>query len=450
MTPLSNRIAGRFTRALKSRWVVALALLGAGCASTGDRQIGRAMRTGDWDHAIRLLTTQSVQHPSDAKVWARLGEAQYNAGHDSDAVEALNKALVLDEKLYGAHLFLGYVNEKQNNLDRALWHYQVFVDGKPHTNAARDTERRIAALKRQRAEVFAQQAIAREKELSPASYPDSTIGVVYFNGDRLPDSLRPLAKGLAEMMVTDLSKVPELQVVERLRLDKILEELKLSSSAAFDTATAPRMGKLLGAAHVLGGDISPLTQKRLRLDPQLVSAKTGEVALPGEQVGALAHVMAMEKDMVFSVLKEMGIKLSKKERADLAQLPTDSLSAFLAFSRGLDYEDRGEYDKAQREFDKAHTIDPGFVAAQDRAVESGYLSGSSPSSGPEDLGDFAASTSGESEWQTPTVSTDGRLNTLLENGGLIRAVGTEGLEENPTTPPVSGGSSVIINGRFDD
>jgi TolB-like protein len=381
-------------------------------------------------------------------VWARLGEAEYQAGHDAEAADALNKALVLDEKLYATHLFLGYVAERQNNPDRALWHYQVYIDRKPGTKAARDTGRRIAALKQARATAFAREALAKEQELSPASYPDSTIGVVYFNGDRLPDSLRPLSKGLAEMMVTDLSKISKLQVVERLRIDRILDELKLSSGNAFDSATAPRMGKLLGAARVLGGDISGLPQDRLRLDPQLVSAKTGEVEMPGEQVGALAKVMAMEKDMVFAVLKQMHIKLTPEERAEIAKTPTDSIAAFMAFSRGLDFQDRGEFDKAEREFNRAQTIDPSFSEAGQRATESGYLSGSSPSSEPQPLDEFAAATSESSEWQTQTPDTDLRLNILLENGGLIRGTGTPA--DNPYTPPVSGQSTVIIDGRFDE
>ncbi len=430
--------------------VVFAATLVLGCAAGRERVVGRAMQAGDYDRAIRVLTIATTEQPQDARIWARLGEAQYYAGHDSDAVDALNKALVLDDKLYGSYLFLGFVAEKLGNLDRALWYYQVYVDRKPNTAMARDTQRRIAALKLQRAEAFAQDAIAKEKELSPAGYPDSTIGVVYFNADRLPDSLRPLAKGLAEMMVTDLSKVPKLQVVERLRIDRIIDELKLSSSAAFDSTTAPRMGKLLGAARVLGGDISSLPQNRLRMDPQLVSAKTGEVSMPGEQVGALGKVMSMEKDMVFAVLKKMNIKLTAAERAAIAKIPTDSLEAFMAFSRGLDYQDRGEFDKAQREFNRAHTIDPSFTAAGQHSTESGYLSGSSASATPQPLDQFSAATSEDTEWQSETPNTDSRLNTLLENGGLIRGAGSPASTDNPYTPPVSGQSSVIIDGRFDE
>lgn len=432
-------------------WVgsVVAATLVVGCAASRERVVGRAMQAGDWDRAIRVLTIATTEEPQNAKLWARLGEAEYNAGHDSDAVMALNKALVLNEKLYGSYLYLGFVAERQNNLDRALWYYQVYVDRTPNAKLARDTQRRIAALKRQRAEAFAQDAIAKERELSPATYPDSTIGVVYFNADRLPDSLRPLSKGLAEMMVTDLSKVPKLQVVERLRIDRILDELKLSSTAAFDSTTAPRVGKLLGAARVLGGDISGMPQGRLRIDPQLVSAKTGEVAMPGEQVGSIAKVMSMEKDMVFAVLKKLNIKLTTEQRAAISKMATDSVAAFMAFSRGLDYQDRGEFDKAQREFNRAHAIDPSFTAAAQHATEAGYLSGSSASAPPQSLNQFASSTSEDTEWQMETTNTDSRLNTLLENGGLIRGVGSPATD-NPYTPPVSGQSSVIIDGRFDD
>lgn len=429
--------------------LIALPILVSGCAASGDRMIGRAMRAGDWSEAVRLLTAESVRNPDDAKVWARLGEAQYNTGHDAEAEDDLNKALVLDETMYSAHLFLGYVAERQENLDRALWHYQVFVDHKPKTTAARDTQRRIEALKQARAAAFAQKALTDEQHLSPASYPDSSIGVVYFNGERLPDTLRPLAKGLAEMMVTDLSKIPSLMVVERLRVEKLIEEMNLSSTSAFDSTTAPRMGKLLGAAHLLGGDVAGMPQNRVRVDPQIVNARTGEVALPGEHVGGLSGIMGMEKDIVFSVLKKLGIKLTAEQRSELSKVPTDSLAAFLAFSRGLDYQDRGLYDKAEREFSRAVTIDPSFQIASEHATETQYLSGSSPAP-PQNLETFAAQTSAQTEWQAEAPSTDLMLGAILNNTAMIRPVGTETTQDDPNTPPTPGAGTVIVNGHFDE
>jgi tetratricopeptide (TPR) repeat protein len=422
-----------------------------GCAATGGRRADRALRSGDYDTALRLLTTESVEHPGDAKVWARLGEAQYRLGHLDAARESLQKALDLDGDLYSAHLFLGYIAEKNANYDLALWHYQIYADREGKSREAKEAWRRIEALRQERAKDFAEEQIAKERELSPATYPDSTIGVVYFRSERLPDSLRPLTKGLAEMTVTDLSKVPQLQVVERLKTEKLLEELKLSNTSAFDTTKAPRLGKLLGASQVLGGDVSDLTESRLRFDPQIVSSKTGEVSLPEEQVGYLREFFKMQKQMVFDVLDKLGIALTAQARDSLAHIPTESFDAFMAYSRGLDYRDRGEYDAAKNEFALAVKLDPGFQEAAEQQREVNDLSGTGIEQ-PVDLETFSAETSQEPEWRASAGNTDQRLHAQLNNTGLVR-VGSEaapGIDDSPNTPPEDTEATVIVRGRFDD
>ncbi len=405
------------------------------------------MRSGDWQEAVRLLTAASVQNPNDGKVWARLGEAQYRLGQDGPAEESLNKALSLDDQLYSAHLFLGYIAERVNNPDQALRHYQIYADRKAGSSEAKEARQRIEALRQQRASMFAHQQVQKERELAASQYPDSTIGVVYFRSESMPDSLRPLAKGLAEMTVTDLSRVPSLQVVERLKTEKLLQELKLAQSSAFDSTTAPRLGKLLGASRVLGGDVSDLQDSRLRLDPQMVSSKTGEVVLPGEQVGSLTQFFQMEKQMVFDVLDKLGIRLTQAERDSISHMPTQSFDAFMAYSRGLDYRDRGEYDKAKQEFQRAVELDPGFSEAGDQYADVRDLSGSGIEQ-PSSLESFSNQTSDNTEWATSGVDTQGRLFQQLNNTGLVRLSGQA--TDDPNTPPAPSEATAVIQGSFDE
>ena len=66
--------------------------------------------------------------------------------------------------------------------------------------------------------------------------------------------MAPLAKGFAEFTAIDLAKVKSLRVIDRLKIDMILDELQLSASGAVDPSTAPRMGKLLGSKHLMISD----------------------------------------------------------------------------------------------------------------------------------------------------------------------------------------------------
>jgi tetratricopeptide (TPR) repeat protein len=172
------------------------------------------------------------------------------------------------------------------------------------------------------------------------------------------------------------------------------------------------------------------------------------VTLPGEQVGDLSEFFGMQKQMVFDVLDELGIQLTAAERDSIARIPTESFDAFMAYSRGLDYRDRGDYDAAKSEFERALEIDPGFAEAGDQFADIGDLTGSGIEQ-PGSLDGFSTETSDDTEWSTSEVNTEGRLFQQLNNTGLVRMGGqTDG--DDPNTPPASSETTAIINGRFDE
>ena len=104
---------------------------------------------------------------------------------------------------------------------------------------------------------WASKALQQEKTLSTQGVTGTpnSIAVLYFNNKSGENKLTPLQKGLAVMLITDLAKVEQLRVVERVRMQALLDELELGSSGLVDAETAPRVGKLLGVAKVTGGDI---------------------------------------------------------------------------------------------------------------------------------------------------------------------------------------------------
>jgi TolB-like protein len=84
-----------------------------------------------------------------------------------------------------------------------------------------------------------------------------------------------LKKGLAEMLITDVSGDPSITVVERNRLEEVIKELELQQTAKIDAATAQRVGKLLGAQYLVTGSL--ISQKASgRLDAHVVRVETGE------------------------------------------------------------------------------------------------------------------------------------------------------------------------------
>src|SRR5690349_4034733 len=99
--------------------------------------------------------------------------------------------------------------------------------------------------------------------------PKRIVAVLYFDNNTGKPSLDVLRKGFADMMVTDLSAVQQLQVVEREKLQRLLDELKLQRSNYFDPKTIQRLGQGMGAQFAVTGSIVAV-DPTLRIDVRLV------------------------------------------------------------------------------------------------------------------------------------------------------------------------------------
>ncbi|RPJ73124.1 MAG: hypothetical protein EHM15_07575 [Desulfobacteraceae bacterium] len=113
-----------------------------------------------------------------------------------------------------------------------------------------------------------------------AARPAPTEGpaVAVFDLENLsPD--HPSAAGMGELLagqVVDSLKESHRRVVERQQLVLALEELKIGSGDLTDPSTRLRIGKMVGANHMIFGSFMLLSGV-VRLDLRLVDVETGRV-----------------------------------------------------------------------------------------------------------------------------------------------------------------------------
>ena len=69
-----------------------------------------------------------------------------------------------------------------------------------------------------------------------------TIAVSYFDNTSKLDEYTQLSKGLADILITELSNIESIQIVEREKLQSLLEEISLGRSEFFDSTTAQKLG----------------------------------------------------------------------------------------------------------------------------------------------------------------------------------------------------------------
>jgi len=353
------------------KWIIVLTTIGAyGCAANGNSQRGieRMIARGEYKQAAQALELETARYPKDATVRRLLGISHYHLQDYVSAENWLTRAWELDPHNAVTHFYLGMLSERTGDLDAAAHHYEHFLVVKKTGDLAKQTRHRLVELRLESARQFSRKALVEETAISPGRISDSTVGVVYFNSRFLSDALQPLTAGLAELLTADLARVGALRVVERIRINQLLAELQVAHTAAFDTSTAPRLGKLLRAAHILGGAIVELPGEKLRIDPNLVDTKSGEVSLPKEAQGDLDLLIHLEKQVALAAIDKIGIKLTKAEQDSILIAPTESFLALLMFSRGLVWFDQEDYRKAAGEFNRAVEADPGFTRAQEMAL----------------------------------------------------------------------------------
>lgn len=238
-------------------------------------------------------------------------------------------------------------------------------------------------------------ALLASPAVSSATTAGETVAVLYFENQGNP-ALEPLKVGLSQMLITDLTGTQGVTVVERSRIQAILDELELGHSGVADPATAARVGELLGSKWLLLGSYFEL-MGTLRIDARLVRVETGEIVHAFGVNDTSGAFMQMEKTLASSFqralientagvpteqgphgiadaapepgddgLAEGGVLTRGTTAADTAVVAPDprAIEAAVAFSEGLIFLDRSDVPRAREAFQQAVTANPDLDAAQ--------------------------------------------------------------------------------------
>jgi TolB-like protein len=214
-------------------------------------------------------------------------------------------------------------------------------------------------------------AMAGERGLDTAEL--GSLSVTPFRTASTDPTITALGFALAELLTTDLARSARLTLVERGRLDAVLRELDLAKSGRVDSASAPRVGQLIGARRLILGGVDTMPGGALRLAVRLADVQTGAVADVVDATAPLRDVLAAEKAVAFRLFDALGVTLSPAERALIDTRPTSSLAALVAYGRGLEAELAGDRDRARQEFQRSLSVDPAFRNPRERLEQARAL-----------------------------------------------------------------------------
>ncbi|UCE06161.1 MAG: hypothetical protein JSW07_21695 [bacterium] len=101
------------------------------------------------------------------------------------------------------------------------------------------------------------------------------IAVFPFEDANARTEVAKLGQTLTEMLITALIQGNRFSVMERVQLEKILEEQSLTQTGVIDVETAIEVGKLSGLEGVIVGSISQL-KTSIEADARLIEVETGK------------------------------------------------------------------------------------------------------------------------------------------------------------------------------
>jgi TolB-like protein len=173
-----------------------------------------------------------------------------------------------------------------------------------------------------------------------------------------------LERGIAGMMISELSANPAARVVERQEIQRLLDEQNLGAQNRIDPQTAARIGKLVGARYTVLGTFIDFYGD-FRVDVRLVNTETGEIIKTESERMQRDHLFDIIRNVAARLMKDANLPALQRASNDQRmsrQVPTEALTYY---SRALLYQDRGQKEKAVEMFNRALSIFPEYAEAQE-------------------------------------------------------------------------------------
>ncbi len=195
----------------------------------------------------------------------------------------------------------------------------------------------------------------------PRPLPDKpSIAVLPFENMSGDPEQEYFSDGLAEDLITDLSKISGLFVIAR------------NSAFAFkgQSIDVRRVAEELGVRHVLEGSVRKAGGK-VRINAQLIDAESGGHVWAERYDGDLEDIFSLQDNITAQIVSALQVSLTPTDKALAERKPTDSVEAYDLFLKGranVHRYTREHHLEAIKCLEEAIEIDPNYADAY------GYLS----------------------------------------------------------------------------
>jgi TolB-like protein len=311
--------------------IIIITILAMTCYHCGTTYYGRGwdlIADKDYQNAISYFQSQLRSNENNYISNFGLGMSYYFVNDFYNSIKYLENANTIDPSKSEIKYYLGLCFESMKQYDNALKYYQYYQDKTVDSRYKSDMEKRYTGVLKLKYQEEARQLIDKEKQVQ-GILSENTLAIFNFDNKSGNTQYDPLQQGFPIMFITDFSLVPKLKVVERLRLQSLLDELQLNKEEMMTGYTLQRAGKLLSAKQIIKGNFKISSDNNLVLDIATIDVSTGQVKDPISKSGGLNDFYRMEKDLVIAMIDRMGIVITDEVRQKILTIPTESFFAFL-------------------------------------------------------------------------------------------------------------------------
>jgi serine/threonine protein kinase/Flp pilus assembly protein TadD len=184
---------------------------------------------------------------------------------------------------------------------------------------------------------------------------EKSLAVLYFENAAAEKEDEYFRDGITEDIITELSRIKELWVLTRSAVIGFRDK----------PASAPDVGRELGAAYVLEGSLRR-SGNRLRITARLVETATARSIWAERYDRQMEDVFAIQDEIAQSIAKALKLMLTDQEKRAIEKAPTTDVQAYDYYLRGRQFfylhRSRG-FEFARQMFARAIVIDPSYARA---------------------------------------------------------------------------------------
>jgi len=204
-----------------------------------------------------------------------------------------------------------------------------------------------------------------------------TVAIMYFNNNVITKDARDydgLSKGLPDFLITEMSSNSAIRVVERDQVQKLIDEQKLVGAGQVDRESAVKVGKLLGAQHMIFGGYMADSKGNFRIDARAVNVETGAIEFTDRVQDRSENVMGLVSQLAGRLNAGLKLPASPTRTGDAggagaqqAGSPVTTklpMRAAVLYGKALDMADKGDKARAVELFGAVLKEFPDYTPAR--------------------------------------------------------------------------------------